>query len=496
MFLLTQMAKDHMILDNMNFSFKKTKIVATIGPATESEETLTSLVKAGMNVTRLNFSHGDHAEHQKRVITIRKVSKNLDIPVAILQDLSGPKIRIGDFGSGQITLKKDALFTLTTKKISGDESIAYVNYPNLPKEVKVGNFILVDDGKKKLQIIKTSKDEVLTKVIVGGEIKSRRGINLPGSYLKISAITPKDEIDLKFGIKNKVDFVALSFVREAADVLKLRAMLKAGKSDAHIIAKIETAEAIENLDEIINAADGIMVARGDLAIEIPAPDVPLIQKEIIEKCNSVGKPVITATQMLESMVRSPVPTRAEVSDVANSILDGSDAVMLSEETAIGQFPVLAVEMMSQIAGRVEEKLKSKEFSSNLGQTLQSVSSVIKDMPDAISYSATRVATRVGAKAIVALTESGFTARMLSRFKPHEPIIVMTPHERTKTKLALSFGCLPVKIKGFKDMHDVTKLVSEFVKEKNIAKSGDKVVIVAGMPFGKTGGTNTIMVHTI
>jgi len=488
-----------MILGNMNnhFSFKKTKIVATIGPATESEEVLTSLVKAGLNVARLNFSHGDHLEHQKRITTIRKVAKKLNSPIAILQDLSGPKIRIGDFKDGQITLRKDALFKLTTKKVIGDETIVHVNYPGLPREVKSGNFILLDDGKKKLQILKTSKEEILTKVVVGGDIKSRRGINLPGSYLKISAITPKDEVDLAFGIKNKVDFVALSFVREAADVLRLRKLLKARKSDAQIIAKIETSEAIENLDEIINAADGIMVARGDLAIEIPAPDVPLIQKEIIEKCNSLGKPVITATQMLESMVRSPVPTRAEVSDVANSILDGSDAVMLSEETALGQFPVLAVEMMSQVAGRVEEKLKSKEFgSSNLGQTLKSGSSVIKDMPDAISYSASRVATRVGAKAIIALTESGFTARMLSRFKPHEPIIVMTPHERTKTKLALSFGCLPVKIKGFKDMHGVTELVSRFVKANGIAKTGDKVVIVAGVPFGKTGGTNTIMVHTV
>ncbi len=486
-----------MILDNMDFSFKKTKIVATIGPATESEETLTLLARAGMNVARLNFSHGDHKEHQKRITLIKKVAKNLDSPVAILQDLSGPKIRIGDFGgTGQITLVKDAIFKLTTKKIVGDETIVHVNYPNLPKEVKVGNFILVDDGKKKLQIVKTSKDEVVTKVIIGGDIKSRRGVNLPGSYLKISAITPKDKIDLAFGIKNKVDFVALSFVREAADILQLRKLLKAGKSDAQIIAKIETMEAIENINEIVDVSDGIMIARGDLAIEIPAQYVPLIQKEIIEKCNSVGKPVITATQMLESMIRVPVPTRAEVSDVANSILDGSDAVMLSEETALGQFPILAVEMMTQIAKHVEEKIKSKDFEKVLGQNAKDALLITKDAPDAISYSATRVATRVGARAIIALTESGFTARMLSRFKPHEPIIVMTPHERTKTRMALSFGCLPVKIKGFKHIYEVRDMVSQFVKEKEIAKTGDKIVIVAGVPFGKAGGTNTILVHTV
>src|SRR3989344_593187 len=311
---------------NENSFFKKTKIVATIGPKTQNEKTMTALANAGMDVARLNLSHGDHAEHLARIRLAKKISKKIKRPIAVLTDLAGPKVRIGDLYQEKVMLKKGGIFTLTTKKITGDETKAWVNYPKLPGEVRKGGTILLDDGKKRLEVVSVSKNSIRCRIIVGGETKGRRGLNLPGAYLKISAITEKDEKDLAFGLKNGADFIGLSFVRQASDILKLRAMLKKAKSDAAIISKIETAAAIENLDEIIKHSDGIMVARGDLAIEIPAQDVPLIQKEMIEKCNRAGKPVITATQMLESMIRSPIPTRAEVSDVANSILDGSDAV--------------------------------------------------------------------------------------------------------------------------------------------------------------------------
>ncbi len=332
---------------------KKTKIVCTIGPATESVEKLTALVNAGMNVMRLNFSHGDFAEHQNRVDNIKTVREKTGKTVAVMQDLAGPKIRIGEFENGSITLKPGQTFTLTTEAMMGNEKKVFVNYPLLPKEVKVGGFILVHDGKLKLQITAIKGKEVTTKVIIGGTIKGKRGVNLPGAYLSISSITEKDRKDVEFGIKNKMDYIALSFVRRPSDITELRTILNVAKSKAGIVAKIETPEALDNIDEIISLCDAIMVARGDLGIEIPAEEVPFAQKMIIKKCNAVGKFVITATQMMESMIKSPVPTRAEVSDVANAILDGTDAIMLSEETTLGDYPVEAVEMMTRIALRAE-----------------------------------------------------------------------------------------------------------------------------------------------
>jgi len=467
---------------------KRTKIVATIGPATEDEKTMTALAKAGMNVMRLNFSHGDFAEHGGRIKTLQRVSQKTGKPMAILQDLAGPKIRIGDFYKERVQLKKGKIFTLTTKKIIGDETKAYVNYRSLPREVKRGQVILLDDGKKRLEVISATQDKIKCKIIVGGETKGRRGVNVPGANLKISSITAKDKKDLAFGIKNKVDFVALSFVRNPKDIDSLRKLLKEGKSDAGIIAKIETGEAVDNIDEIIERADGIMVARGDLAIEVPAQKVPLLQKMIIEKCNHAGKPVITATQMLESMISSPVPTRAEVSDIANSILDGTDAVMLSEETTLGGYPVEAVNVMREIAEHIEDIRDKKMVKQDDGKT--------QGVVDAITGSVVYVADKIGARAIIALTESGSTARMVSRHKPGQPIIVMSPNARTRAKLALSFGCYPVAIKGFKYVAEVTDEVGKFVVKNRLAKKGDKVVIAAGVPFGKTGGTNTLLVHTV
>ncbi len=475
---------------------KKTKIVCTIGPATETEAKLTELLKAGMNIMRLNFSHGDFIEHAARVENLRNAVKKSGVNAAILQDLSGPKIRIGDFGteSGRVTLKKGQTFTLTTKKITGDETKASVNYPLLPKEVKIGGFILLDDGKKKLQITDIKGDEVITKVIVGGDTKSRRGVNLPGAYLSISSITEKDRKDLAFGLKHKVDYVALSFVRKPADVEELRDLLNKGKSKAGIIAKIETPEAVENIDEIIRLSDGIMVARGDLAIEVPAEEVPLIQKMIIKKCNAAGKPVITATQMLESMIKSPVPTRAEVSDIANAILDGTDAVMLSEETTLGEFPVEAVAVMTRVALHTEDDHLHKQLLN--GDLVNDKAGEFANVNDMISSLGVKLAEKVGAKYLIAFTETGRTARMMSRHKSNLPILVVTPNFPTAQRALLYFGCYPVHIPRTRELTQALKAIRDFCFKEKIAKKGDKVVISSGVPFGKAIDTNSIVVETL
>ena len=472
---------------------KKTKIVGTIGPATESKEMLLKLKKAGLNVCRLNFSHGDHAEQQRKVDNINKVRKETERPLAILQDLSGPKIRTGDFGTenGRIILKKGKQFTFTTKKIIGDDSKVYVNYKTLPQELNKGNLVLVDDGRKKLQVIRTTKTDVICKVLVGGDMKGRRGVNLPGAYLKVSSLTSKDKKDLEFGIKNDVEYIALSFVRRAKDIEELRGILNKRKCKAKIIAKIETQEAVDNLGEIIRKSDGVMVARGDLAIEIPAEQVPLVQKEIIERCNFLGKPVITATQMLESMIHSPVPTRAEVSDVANAILDGTDAIMLSEETTLGEYPVEAVEVMTKVALEVEANI-SNEFALNRYEE-----DMIIPVSDSVTASVVNTAQEVSAELIFALTESGFTARMISRFKPDAGIIAATPNEGTFQQLALVGGCYPVKVKRENTVNKVMEVIREHCLREKIAKKGDKVVVAAGVPFNdhKTG-TNMMVVEEI
>jgi pyruvate kinase len=370
----------------------------------------------------------------------------------------------------------------------GNEKKVFVNYPLLPKEVKVGGFVLLHDGKKKLQITDIKGNDVITKVIVGGEIKNKRGVNLPGAYLSMSSITEKDRKDLEFGIKNKVDFIALSFVRRPSDINELKDLLTKAKSKASIIAKIETPEALENIDEIIKLADGIMVARGDLAIEIPAEEVPLVQKMLISKCNTVGKPVITATQMLESMIKSPVPTRAEVSDIANAIIDGTDAIMLSEETTLGDFPVEAVQMMSRIAARVEKDVYTTdtiaEYEDSHGVT------------DVTSQSAVLASHEVEAKFIIALTESGRTARMIARYRPAERIIALTLTEATARKLCLSFGCYPIVVEKFTTIPEVMDIVRKVALKEKIAARGDKVIVVAGIPFGKIQETNMMLVETI
>ncbi len=473
---------------------KKTKIVATIGPVTQTEEKLTELLKAGFNIMRLNFSHGDFAEHQGRVDNLKKAIKKTGISAAIMQDLGGPKIRIGDFENGSIVLKEGQTFTLTTDKIIGNEERVSVNYEALPRELKVGGFILLHDGKKKLEIMNIKGNDLICKVLIGGEIKNKRGINLPGAHLSISSLTPKDKKDLEFGIKNKVDFIAFSFVRRADDIRELRSILNKAKSEAKIIAKVEDVEGLENIDEIISLVDVVMVARGDMAIEIGAENMPLTQKMIIAKCNKIGKPVITATQILESMIKNPVPTRAEVSDIANAIFEGTDAIMLSEETTLGDYPVKAVETMSLVSRTVEAGDLYKQHVLDMQKLKHETMG--DRVSDAVTNEVVDIANSVNAKAIFAFTDSGFTARMISRYKPLQPIIAITPNEKTFNQLLISFGVTPVLIKKTTMLNDVLKLVRIYCSKNKLAVKGDKIVLALGMPFGKSVDTNMLLVETI
>ena len=474
-------------------TIKKTKIVCTIGPATESEVMLEKLLKAGMNVARLNFSHGDFAEHQNKVDNLKKAVEKTGIPCAVLQDLSGPKFRLGDFYQERVQLKAGDMITLTTEKIMGDEKRVSVNYPTLHQEILPGNIIMVDDGKKKFEVISVEGTEIHCKILVGGDTKGRRSLNLPGAPLKISSLTDKDKIDIEFGIRNDVDIVAFSFVRYPSDVVELREILNAKKSKAKIMAKIETVEAIENFDEILHLVDMVMVARGDLAVEYGHENVPHVQKMMISKCVAVGKPVVTATQMLESMIKNPVPTRAEVSDVANAIYDGTDAVMLSEETTLGDYPIEAVEMISKIAKKTEKDYPEKEiFHSNS----KSIS-----ITDSITGSVVKTSHDIKAKAIIAMTQTGFTARMISRHRPKSPIFALSSDPKTVNQLCVSFGCVPILIEEWKSITEAFAIVRKVCLENKVARSGDHVVIAAGAPNSvpteySSPLSNMIMVETI
>jgi pyruvate kinase len=471
----------------MHHFSKKTKIVATIGPGSENKETLTKLFHCGVDVCRTNMSHDDQEIHEKRISLIRNVAKKEKMPIAILLDLSGPKIRIGDFESGTVELVAgDRLILTGDKSCKGDASRVYFNYPHIEKDIKAGMTLMLDDGKKKVVVEKVVGTEIYTKVIVGGTTKSRRGVNIPGAYLSIPALTEKDKKDLRFGIEQGVDFVALSFVRSSKDIEDLRTLIKKHKGTQSIVAKIETQEAIENIDSIIAATDAIMIARGDLAVEIGPEKVPTNQKMIIKKCNALGKPVIVATQMLESMIHAPVPTRAEVSDVANAVFDGADAVMLSEETALGSYAIEAVTMMSHVAVQVEQ-----EIGTHKRLKVQENSIV-----DSVSSSVVHNAEDVGAAVIVALTETGSTPRMIARYKPQQPIIVLTPHEYVVRQSQIIFGCYPVLMKSFTGSTQLTQTIGPKLIDLGVASKKDRVVVTAGVPFGTAGTTNMLMILTI
>ena len=469
----------------------KTKIVGTIGPASSSYEKIEKLIQGGMDVARLNFSHGSHEEHHQVIENIRQASLKTNESVAILQDLGGPKIRIGKIEKEYILLKEGSFFILTNREVPGDEQGVSITFPFLPQKVKKGDCIFLADGTLELKVKELTPTDIICRVVRGGKLTSHKGINIPNISMDISSLTEKDYQDILFGIKNKVDFIGLSFTRNAEDVLRARKFLKEnGAEDISLIAKIEKKEAVNNLKEIIETSDGIMIARGDLGVEIPLENVPLVQKDIIKRCNLLGKPVITATQMLMSMVSSSRPTRAEVTDVANAILDGTDAIMLSEETAVGNYPVEAVETMNKIALRVEKAIDYEKILSERSLSVKPTN------PDAISHATCQVALDLKAKAIVTFTLSGSTARMVSRYRPPVPIIAASTRDSTVRKLALSWGVYPFKSDELENTDDMIEKSKKIALKTGLAKSGDKIIITAGIPFKIPGTTNLLKVETL
>jgi len=470
---------------------RKTKIVCTIGPASESLEMMKKLIEAGMNVARLNFSHGDFEEHGNRIKNIRQASKELGKTVAILLDTKGPEIRIGKLKEEPIELVENEYLTLTTEEILGDKDRIHVTYKNLPNDVTVGSTILIDDGLIGLTVVDIQGTEIKCRIVNGGQIKGRKGVNVPGVKISLPGITDKDAADIVFGIEQGIDFIAASFVRKASDVLEIRELLeKHNASHIQIISKIENQEGVDNLDEILEVSDGLMVARGDLGVEIPAEEVPLVQKLMIEKCNLVGKPVITATQMLDSMQRNPRPTRAEASDVANAIFDGTDAIMLSGETAAGKYPVESVRTMARIAERTEAALNYREMFQRLSKA-QEVS-----VTEAISQSVAKSALDLHANAIITATESGYTARMVSKYRPQAPIIAVTPNEDVMRRMCLTWGVLPVKGEHAPSTDIMFEMAVDSALKTKVVQPGDLVVITAGVPVGRSGTTNLIKIHHI
>ncbi|MFF2910204.1 MULTISPECIES: pyruvate kinase [Bacillales] len=470
---------------------RKSKIVCTIGPASESLENIKKLILAGMNVARLNFSHGDFEEHGNRIKTIRQASAELNKTVAILLDTKGPEIRTGKLEVEPIELVQDEYLTLTTEEILGNQSRISITYSELPNDVQVGSTILIDDGLIGLTVVDIQGTEIKTRIVNGGTIKSKKGVNVPGVAISLPGITEKDTNDIIFGIEQDIDFIAASFVRKASDVLEIRELLeKHNASHIQIISKIENQQGVDNLDEILAASDGLMVARGDLGVEIPAEDVPLAQKLMIKKCNVAGKPVITATQMLDSMQRNPRPTRAEASDVANAIFDGTDAIMLSGETAAGKYPVESVLTMSRIAEKAESALDYREIF-NKQQFAQETT-----VTEAISQSVAISALDLNAKAIISSTVTGHTARVVSKYRPKAPIIAVTTQERTMRQLSLVWGVTPVYGQVATSTDELLETALKGGKDSGLVQGGDLVVITAGIPLGRSGSTNLVKVSQI
>lgn len=468
------------------------KIICTIGPATNTAEKIRQLIQAGMRVARLNFSHATHTDHAKVVRMIRDESKKLGISVAILQDLQGPKIRLGKIAHGNHVLRPDDLFILTRQNIIGNREIASVTYKKLPDEVRPGDTIYMNDGIMELKVLRVRRNDIHCRVIQGGVIGSHMGLNLPSSSLSAASLTAKDERDLAFGIKMKVDFVALSFVKSADDIHRLRRKIKNLGGTARIIAKLERAAAIqtESLDGIIDAADAIMVARGDLGVELPPEEVPITQKNIINHAFQLAKPVIVATQMLESMTVNPRPTRAEVSDVANAIFDGTDVVMLSGETARGKHPIQAVRLMGRIIERAERAIARRRLA-----TIENLPAHVPVI-EHICYSAAIMAQQLGVKAIVAFTESGATARYVSKFHPQVPIYVLSPKHHVVNQAQLLWGTLPMFFRRGRHSESLIRRMEHLLIANKLANHGDKIIMLFGMPLSSHGPTNTIKVHTI
>ncbi|MFD2446314.1 pyruvate kinase [Bacillus sp. CGMCC 1.16607] len=472
---------------------RKTKIVCTIGPASESVEKLTELIKAGMNVARLNFSHGDHIEHGQRIKNIREAAAKTNQTVAILLDTKGPEIRTNNMINGAIDLKSGDSIIISMTEVEGTPERFSVTYPGLLEDVHVGSKILLDDGLIGLEVVSIDKEkqEIQTTILNSGTLKNKKGVNVPGVSVKLPGITEKDAQDIRFGIEQEIDFIAASFVRRSSDVLEIRQILEEQQaSHIQIIPKIENQEGVDNIDEILEVSDGLMVARGDLGVEIPAEEVPLVQKMLIKKCNIEGKPVITATQMLDSMQRNPRPTRAEASDVANAIFDGTDAIMLSGETAAGSYPVEAVQTMHNIASRAEQALDHKEILSARSKDNE------HNITDAIGQSVAHTALNLDVNAIITPTESGHTARMISKYRPKAPIVAVTAKETTNRRLSLVWGVYPKLGKEAKTTDEMLDVAVDESVNSGIVKHGDLVVITAGVPVGEAGTTNLMKIHVV
>lgn len=466
---------------------KKTKIVCTLGPATSSEEMIKELCLSGMDIARLNFSHGNHEGHGEMISKIKKVREELGLPIAILLDTKGPEIRTGLAENGkEFTLVRGEQVIVTTEDVPCNSTIISVTYQHLPEDVSVGGSILIADGLIELKVKKVEDDKVICEVVNGGELGSRKGVNLPNVKLKLPAITEQDRADIIFGINEGVDFIAASFIRNAEAIREIRGIIRDCNSDIAIIAKIENMEGMENLDEIIAEADGIMVARGDLGVEVEPETLPYIQKTMIQKCNEAFKPVITATQMLDSMIRNPRPTRAEVTDVANAIYDGTDAIMLSGETAAGKYPIQAVQMMAKIAKESETHYES--ITSDKKNELE-VSN--EDVSCAISYSAVATAGRLDAKLIIASSFSGYTARLVSKYRPKCPVIGLSPLDRTLRKMQIYRGVQPLKVKEVNSTDHLLEEAVKTVRQHDYVNVGDVVILTAGVPAGKSSVTNMI-----
>jgi len=471
---------------------RRTKIVCTLGPSSNTFEDIERLYRAGMNVVRINFSHGTHHGHKKTIEYVREVAKKHQYSIPVLMDLQGPKIRVGQMKEDQQIIKAGEIIEITTKDVVGTSNLVPIDYPSLVEDASEGNQILVDDGLLELRIVKKNEHSLKAKVIVGGILKSRKGVNLPDVDISMSSLTEKDIEDLEFGLKVGVDFVAMSFVRSARDVQDVISRIRAAGSNAAIIAKIEKPEAVNAIDEIIEEADGLMVARGDLGIEIASEKVPMIQKSIIDRCRTAGKPVITATQMLDSMIVNPRATRAESSDVANAVMDGTDAVMLSGETAAGKYPVETVQVMDKIIRSVEDSADDLYYSLKYRKPEWREKQVV----ESLAYSCVTIAEHVEAKAISTLTHSGNTARRISKFRPKVPIIAFTESRIVRRQLNLVWGVESVRLKELFDTDSSVKLMEDYLEKNGLVDKGDRVIIATGMPLAKRGRTNMIKVSTI
>ena len=476
---------------------KHTKIVATIGPASRDPETLREMIRAGMNVARINFSHGDHRAHGETIDHIRRIADVEGSVVAILCDIQGPKIRIGGLQDEPLMLDIGDSITLTTDAVIGANGLVSLPHPEFVQDIRAGTTLLLDDGNLQFHVTAADGRNLVCDVVVGGALKSRKGVSAPNARLTLSAITEKDRADIEFALAKRCDYIAMSFVRSANDIRELKALMEQKGQDAAVIAKIEMGEALENIEDIIRVCDGIMVARGDLGLETPAEEVPFHQKRIIKLCNAAAKPVITATQMLESMTDNPRPTRAEASDVYNAILDGTDAIMLSAESASGSYPVRSVEVMSEIASIAERNMENFGAPGAGGDIDQGAGrSDHEDISIAISKATSDISQVIKPKAIVTTSMSGYTTRRVAKERPSTPILCMTPNTTTQRRMALVWGVVPLHVDEFTTIDEMVSITIRAAHDKGLVQRGDRLVIIAGVPFGIDGQTNLIKIHTV